>query len=284
MSFVGIYASGPIIRVCEVDDDGDIEYTECDKRDQSFSIQDLLSPSGRFAPAVSDCLKNRDVPIWLALPGGAYQMRRVPLEVAEEVDQRSQVYWEVTQALSAKDGDYSISYVVRGSSAIWVAISTSCVDTLTSAFAECGLTLAGVCAGPIAVVQTLRHKHPTGSTTGILVESGWISTVNLQDGALISATTQNPARQPDSDAASRDFWHAALEKRICQSPDQNRTYLVGEQALIGDFMQTINPSHHPALLYPTGLGNQANDTPPRVDTLTSVAYGAALFGMSGETL
>ncbi len=280
MSLVGIHSSGPTVRLCGIDDDGCVEFAECVKGDQPFSTQDLLSPGDRFASTVSDCLRNKNLPIYLALPGGAYQIRRVPLEVTEEVDRRSQVAWEVTQALSAKNGDYSIDYVVRGSSAIWVAVPTSCVDGLTSAFSNCGVTLAGVCAGSIAMAQTLRRKHPNGRVKGILAEPGWISTVELQDRLLISATTQSPAAHTESDVAQVDAWSALLEKSIGKAPVRDRTYLLGEQTLLQDFLKTTDARNHPDLLYPSGVDEASTGA----DTLTSVAYGAALFGMDEEPL
>ena len=129
------------------------------------------------------------------------------------------------------------------------------------------------------MAQTLRRKHPSGRVTGILAEPGWISTVELQDRALISATTQSPAAH-ESDVAPVDAWSALLQKSIGKAPDRDRTYLVGEQTLLKDFLKTTNARNHPDLLYPSGVDEASTGA----DTLTSVAYGAALFGMGEELL
>ena len=106
------------------------------------------------------------------------------------------------------------------------------------------------------------------------------STVDLQDRALISATTQSPAGHTNSDVVPGDAWNALLQKTISKTSDGNRTYLVGEQTLVNDFLKTTDARNHLDLLYPSG----DDEVCTGADALTSVAYGAALFGMSEERL
>jgi hypothetical protein len=265
VSIVGIHATGDCLRLCGVSTDGALNFSENVEFARPISLTDLKSPEEILAPAISETIPDRDAPVCLALPGGAFQIRRVPLELAEDVDQRSQVTWEVQQTLSATDDEYSIDYLVRGSSAIWVAIPNVCIEALGKAMQACGLTVAGLCASPIAVAHAIRRHRPKGRTRGILVDAGWISVVDLEDRNLVSASAHCP-REPE------ELTQAAV--RRLEESDSAETYVLGDASVLdhiqGSQVGSIN------LLHP--------DTETNSDTLHSVAYGAALYILSGKTL
>ena len=277
MSLIGIHTSDGVVRTCSVGDNGKLEYTDCADVETSFTIDDFLSPAERFAPEISNCLRDRNQPVSVSLPGGAFQTRRVPLEVAEEVDRRSQVDWEVGQTLAARKGDYSVEYAVRGSSAIWIAIPRRCIEAITLAFETCGVSVASICAGPVALLQVLVREHPVGAATAILAESGWVSTVVIEDSALVSLTTDRAAEHARRDERSelREFASGQTAQPSVDVPVP--VYYVGRTDLLTDSCSVSNGSR--ALLPPAGKRDNREK-----DTLTTVAYGAALLAISEKPI
>jgi hypothetical protein len=272
---IGIYASGTHIRLCAVTEEGDVESLECHELDHTITPMAWLNKQEQLAELVCSCLPRRDLPVYLAVPGGIYQMRRVPLEVAEEVDRRSQVGWEVSQALCAPEGQYSVDYVARGSSAIWVAIPTPCVDILSEAFSDQGVELFGLTAEPIALARALRRQDPAGRARAILSGLEWTSSVELHDGTLVAASTRNTSASEDGERENRqDGWRVQLQKRIDEASIP--TYLAGEESCLADFLSEEDA--------PRALRVRDTNGNPSSDTLLSIAYGVALSATDEDPL
>lgn len=263
MTAFGVFASGAAVRWCGIDADGSVWDTGTLAVSPDLTIDDYLDPDDRLADLVSDALPDPDVPLYLALPGGAYQMRRVPLEVAEEVDRRSQVVWEVNRSLDARDGDYDISYFVRGSAAVWVAVPTACRNALAAAFEKRGRTVEAACAAPVALVHAVRPW--AGPVACILQEGNWASVIRLRDGALVSGATRRLGEggAPDADTIR------TLCKQAGVSDDEK---LVVSAEPFPD--EGLPPGAEPLRLDTDGVAP---------GSLTAVAVGAAAFG-SGERL
>ena len=274
MTAIGIHVIAAHIRLCGIDSQGKVEFIESHKEDSGPYLESWLGAETQLAKRVCAHLPTYDLPVHLSVPGGIYQIRRVPLEVAEEVDRQSQVAWEVRQALCAGDGEYSVEYTVRGSSAIWVAIPTACVESMTAAFSIQGVELFGLAAEPIGVARMLRRKHAIGPARAILSSQSWISTVDLFDGTLIAATTRctdlSGGQNQTNDVGRRE----QLQKRIAET--STRTYLTGEEENLAELLpegSEIRP-----------LQVIDADERPVSDTLLSIAYGVALSAIDEDPL
>ncbi|MEE2754583.1 MAG: hypothetical protein VX910_11420 [Candidatus Latescibacterota bacterium] len=275
MTAYGIYASGKHTRLCGITDQGDVNFLERYTEDQDLSHKAWVHDGEKLAKRVCAHLPRRDMPVYLAVPCGIYQIRRVPLEVAEEVDRLSQVRWEVQQALCASEGEYSVDYVASGSSAIWVAIPTVCVDRLSKAFENEGVKLFGLTAEPIALAKALRRQNTGDHSRAIFSGPEWIATVEIQNGTLVSATTQNTPSYRDNGWESKpESWRDLVRKRIEESSVP--TYIVGEEEHLAGFLSEVNAPQ------PLLVNETEGALPP--DTLLSIAYGAALSGIDKDLL
>jgi hypothetical protein len=274
---VGIQISEGILRICRVDDEGALVSAQRVNLEVTLSPYDWAHPDERLVETITAHLTPGQEAVSLSLPGGFYQMRRVPLEVAEEVDRRSQVVWEVSQSLSSPEGAHTVEYVVRGSSAIWIATPNACIDALSSAFERRGMDLSNTCPAPIALVHALIKKQPVGQITGILSESGWVSRIDLENRKLVSATTTSPqGGDLEIKSPRQDILEATALKRAEEEPPQGETYLVGDTKDLDRMSDSID---HLDRLYPCGQNPGDN-----IDTLSTIAYGAALSATSEVSL
>lgn len=256
VSVVGLQVSGAHARACTVDDRGNLTRISKVALPCSVDLSYWVTPN-RLADRLARVLPEGSDASVLTLPGGTFQTRRVPLEVAEDVDQRSQVAWEVSQALSADEGAHSISYAVRGSSAVWVAIPNACIDGIAKAFAHYDVSFDRLCPGPIALAHALVRYHPVGVVCGVLLESSWVSRVELEDGNLVAASTSCP-EDCDIDAVIAKW----------SETDADWSYIVGEPGQVERYR-----TGKLELLYP-----EADDA--NVDSVSTIAYGAALSVIS----
>jgi hypothetical protein len=164
---------------------------------------------------------------------------------------------------------------VRGSSAIWVAIPTVCVDRLSEAFGNEDVKLFGLTAEPIALARALRRQYTGGHSRAIFSGPEWIATVEIQDGTLVSATTQNTSSYRDDGRESKqESWRDLVRKRIDESSVP--TYLVGEEEHLARFLSEDNAPQ------PLRMNETEGTLPP--DTLLSIAYGVALSGIDEDPL
>lgn len=266
---VGVQTSGDTLRLCGVEPDGSVAFTRHHTLDTPFSTDDWATPS-RLAETIATHIEDATASICLSLPGGFYHTRRVPMEVAEDVDRRSQVIWEVSQTLSAPPGHHQVDYTVRGSSAIWVAIATATATSVSEAFAACGHECVALCAGPRALGLAISRKHPTGRATGILAESGWITQIDLSDGHISTVATTGPP----TPGTSPDL-PGHLTRHPNEPADGTPCYIA---AASGD-LERVADNGRVQTIFPDGL-----DQGEHVDALTSVAYGAALFTIKEDGL
>ena len=272
---VGVHLDGHEIRVCGVNSDGVVAHAASHKRSSSSDASEWAGSVQALPEAVQTVLPDDLGDLYLAAPPGVYQIRRVPLEVAEEVDRRNQVTWEVQQALCAKEDEYLIGYVARGSSAVWIAIPTICVEKLTVGFADRDVALKGICAEPLAIALALRRIHPAGQVSALRATSSWITWVDLNDGTLVAASSHNT--KPDD--LSTDAGTSRSRRDILQRH-------IGETSHPPYFMGNIDESSDPeitnrsvsAVSFTNPVGYDCSDT------LMTIAYGTALYGAHESTL
>lgn len=260
---VGIHISGQTIRTCRLDTNEAVVSSARHSLPRPLSPDDWTHPDKRLTAVLSDYIEETDEAS-LALPGGLYHLRRVPMEVAMDVDRRRQVEWEVSQTLASAIGDHRVDYTVRGSYAIWVAVSAHLIERLTESFERRGIRLS-VCATPIAIVETLRRQSPKQPATLIVADAGWVTRLGIQNGDLVSAQERAPSvnESPLEDISN---W---LQPNTAEA-----TYLAADPANLpvdADFVQALYPPVD-------------TDDHPELDTLTSIAYGAALHWQNEAVL
>jgi len=271
---VGVHLEGHEVRVCGVNSEGVVVHAACHKHSSSTEAIEWATPQD-MPEAVQTVLPGDLGSLYLAAPPGLYQIRRVPLEVAEEVDRRSQVTWEVQQALCAKEGEYLIDYVARGSAAVWIAIPAVCVEKLTAGFADRDVALTGICAEPMAIARALRRIRPAGRASALRATPSWITWVDLIDGTLVAASTHNT----NPDGLSTDAGASRSRRDILQRH-------IGETSPSPYFVGNIDESSDPeitnrsvsAFPFTNPVGYDCSDT------LMTIAYGAALSGTNEAAL
>ena len=258
---IGLHASADKITVSKTDSSGIILAIETFQFDAALTLEDWQQPELRLASRISECV-DTGAEIILSVPRGVHHIRRVPLEVAEDLDQKSQVEWEVAQTLAAAPGDHRVDYEVRGSSAIWVAVSSAFLNRLCEALEPGGVSLCGICASPIAVTNLLRQHYPGSRSTCLVAESEWITRVDLEDQAIsgIEAIQRVP-----TDVASQ----VALLLHAHNNLPEN-AYIAGEPEVVEQVLAqetTISTLEIP--------GDW-----PQTDPSSAIAVGASLHALT----
>ncbi len=140
-------------------------------------IRDGLSNGGKTGTVLS------------ALPGGCFQIQKVPLEVASEDDRRSQMVWEAAQGLAATCLDLEIGYIPARRSAFWVASRSVVHRTVEQIFRSAGVDPVALMAEPIALVNAcvLSETGTEGSAAAVYFCTPWLCILSVEDGVLLSA-------------------------------------------------------------------------------------------------
>tara|TARA_A100001037_G_scaffold247879_1_gene229969 strand:- start:380 stop:1189 length:810 start_codon:yes stop_codon:yes gene_type:complete len=266
---VGIQACDRKVRICSIDPDGHRESSETIELDRPLTIEDWMDPKDRLLPAITNSAPYREPPglCCLALPAGLYHIQKVPLELAETVDQRSQVCWEVEQTLAVNGGEYRVDYAVTGSSAIWVAIPSLYANSIGSIFGS-PTTEVRLVASPIALCRGVQEECGE-SFAAFLVESGWVTRLQITGSSIDAVSTVSPSNSEPNGAGNL---LELLGKHVQASPT-GKTAIACEPDLVSDAKAT-------RILDKLDQVRPTDDADP----LMWVAHGAALTTLDEDLL
>jgi hypothetical protein len=123
------------------------------------------------------------------LPGGWYQMQKVPLEVASAEDRRNQMAWEAAQGVAAPASELEIAYVPARRSAFWLACRRSMLEALEGLFQRAGLSGVQPVPGPVALLDACRlsgRLNPDRSAA-VWFDLPWLYVVSVLHGEMHAA-------------------------------------------------------------------------------------------------
>ena len=192
----GVHFQDNTLRLVTLQADGDAVHL-CAARERSLPLPfgpDALR-DGSSGPLLTDiireCVTEADEtgPVLTSLPGGWYQIQKVPLEVASEADRRSQMIWEAAQGFASASSELDIRYLPARRSAFWVACRQSLRRSIEAFFGDAGLDDVTLIAEPIALINacSLSGAWDHGHTAAVLFSLPWLCIVSALDGELLSA-------------------------------------------------------------------------------------------------
>jgi hypothetical protein len=192
----GIHFQGSTLRLVTLRAEGDaIRLCAAEERSLPLPFGPDALRGGSSGPLLAGILRECVAeagdtgPVLTSLPGGWYQIQKVPLEVASEADRRSQMIWEAAQGFAATSAELDIHYVPARRSAFWVACRRSLRLSLAAFFADSGLDDVALVAEPIALINacSLSGVWDNGHTAAVLFSLPWLCIVSALDGKLLSA-------------------------------------------------------------------------------------------------
>jgi len=238
---VGVHIVGRTLRAATLDEAGAVRSTSV--RELQAAVLPAVA-NGSVSDSTIDAIARflpEGVDVHLALPGGYFHTRKVPLEVADEPARCGQIEWEIGQSLASPGTQFAIHYVPVRSSALWFAVRHDVIDLLRALFSRAGRRLAGTCPEPLALFHACRSAGVVGPqrcaavllgcpySSIVVFEADGISAAEAIADASDSdvAATGSPAAQAVVEGTTLARWVAGARSGRSPHERYERIYVCG---------------------------------------------------------